>query len=133
MGKKKHYKPRNIDSSSSSAKNHHHLLWPRAKWKKGYIKRLRENAYCRILIPQYTVHKEIHETIREIPLPRETSAKYVIERLQELEHYGGISNKDPLEKRLLVLIALFDYIEPDTTEALRRQLNVVRRYNQEPQ
>lgn len=67
-----------------------------------------------------------------IPVPRYHSAKSALEQLGYLEKYGGISKKDPIEKRLKVLIALFECIEDNTSNALKIQLEIVNRFYSEP-
>jgi hypothetical protein len=42
-----------------------------------------------------------------------------------LESYGSLHKNDPIEKRLQLLIALFECADSQTTKALRRQLEVV--------
>lgn len=110
----------------------HHLLWTRKSWKSGYIRELRMHWYCRILIPRDTLHKEIHHYIGSIPVPRNISAKSALEQLRYLEKYGGISPDDPIEKRLKVLIALFECIEDCTAEALKIQLRIVNKFYNKP-
>lgn len=71
------------------------------------------------------MHKHIHENLLNIPCPRGFSAKEVLSHLQYLKKYRAISLKDPIEKRLAILIALFDCMEPQTADALREQLNII--------
>ena len=71
------------------------------------------------------MHRKIHENINQIPPPSQENAGSVLWHLRYLERFGGISDKDPIEKRLKVLIALFDCSEQDTADALRKQLNIV--------
>ena len=63
--------------------------------------------------------------MRQIPPPSQENAKTALWHLQYLEKYGGISDRDPIEKRLQVLIALFDCSEQPTADALRKQLKIV--------
>lgn len=107
----------------------HHLLWTRKSWKGGAIGQLRMHWYCRMPIPRDTLHKEIHHYIGSIPLPRYHSAKSALQQLEYLEKYGGISKDDPIEKRLKVLIALFECSEDCTADALKIQLAIVERFN----
>lgn len=101
------------------------MLWQRRKWDYGDVKALREYQYCIIDIPAQTLHREIHEKVWQIPPPSQENARAVLWHLQYLEKYGGISAKDPIEKRLQVLIALFDCSEQQTADALRDQLKIV--------
>ena len=41
-----------------------------------------------------------------------------------LEHYGTLAHYDTMEKRLELLIALFDCVEQPTAEAFRKQLEI---------
>lgn len=110
----------------------HHLFWQARHWNKGYVKTLREYWYCKIYLPKKTLHVQIHQGMRGIPTPRGFSAKIVLEYLEHLNGYGAISESDDIEKRLSLLIALFDCLEPETTEALRKQLSIVRTHNNPP-
>ena len=49
-----------------------------------------------------------------------------------MKKYNAISKNDSLEKKLCVLIALFDIAEPETTMALRHQLQIVREFYDKP-
>lgn len=135
MSKKKRRLKKRIKQSrkknppSDVTKDIHHLLWTRKTWKGGAVGQLRMHWYCRMPIPRDTLHKEIHHYIGSIPVPRYYSAKCALEQLGYLEKYGGISNEDPIEKRLKVLIALFECIEDCTADALKIQLAIVERFN----
>lgn len=71
----------------------------------------------------------IHSEVSHIPVPRNSSIKSALEQLKLLEQRGGICQEDSIEKRLMVLHALFDCIEPATADALKKQLEIVREYN----
>ncbi len=103
----------------------HHILWYRKEYSKGWAKRLRDHWYLRIEIPRDTLHRQIHYEVAHIPVPRVISIKNAIEQLTLLEKFGGITRKDNLEKRLLVLLALFDCAEPATHNALKKQYDIV--------
>lgn len=103
----------------------HHLLWYRKNYSKGWAKRLRDHWYCSVEIPRDTLHKEIHHKIAHIPVPRVISIKSALEQLNLLEKFGGISKDDNIEKRLQVLLALFDCAEPSTHAALKAQYDIV--------
>ena len=134
--KKKRYKrrkkPKNRRIECPYIKDCHHILWQKNKWTQGSIRRLRDHHYCKIYIPRNTLHYFIHQSMVEIPVPREMDAKAALWHLQYLEDKGGISDKDPFEKRLLVLIALFDCASQPTADALRKQLEIVREFNKKP-
>ena len=88
--------------------------------------------YCSVLIPRETLHREIHHFIGSVPVPRSSSIKIVLRQLDFLERYEAISKDDPIEKRLRVLIALFECIEDDTADALKCQLKIVNRFYSKP-
>lgn len=70
--------------------------------------------------------------MRLIPPPSQDGAKNALWHLQYLEKYGGISPNDPIEKRLMVLIALFECSEQPTCDALKKQLSIVCEYKKGP-
>ncbi len=59
-------------------------------------------------------------------------AREALKHLEYLEKLGAISDKDPFEKRLTVLIALFEYASQPTADALKKQLDLVREFNKKP-
>lgn len=103
----------------------HHILWYKRDYSKGWAKRIHDHWYCRVEIPRNTLHREIHNEVAHIPVPRVVSIKDALYQLQLLEQYGGISSKDSIEKRVKVLMALFDGCEPKTYEALKKQYDVI--------
>ena len=106
----------------------HHLLWIGRRWSCGHLASLRQYWYCKVSIPRDSLHRFIHENIASIPAPRPQSAKDALDQLRNLERYGAIHSLDPVDRRLEVLIALFDCVEPRTAEALSQQLEIVREY-----
>lgn len=103
----------------------HHILWYKRDYSKGWAKRLRDFWYCRVDIPRDTLHRQIHYEISHVPVPRVSSIKAAFVQLEMLEKYGAIKPDDSIEKRLLVMLALFDCIEPKTYEALKKQYYIV--------
>lgn len=103
----------------------HHLLWYKREYSKGWAKRLRDHWYLRIEIPRDTLHHQIHYEVAHIPVPRVISIKGALEQLNLLERFGGISSNDNIEKRLMVLLALFECSEPATHAALKKQYDIV--------
>lgn len=102
----------------------HHLLWYKREYNKGWAKRIRDHWYCRVGIPRDTLHRKIHCEVAHIPVPKVFVIKDALYQLELLERFGGISRDDPIEKRLQVLMALFDCVEPKTYEALKKQYEV---------
>lgn len=103
----------------------HHLLWCRREYNRGWAKRLRGHWYLSVEIPRDTLHRQIHYEVDHIPVPRVVSIKSALEQFSLLEKFNGISRDDNIEKRLMVLLALFDCAEPATYNALKKQYNVV--------
>lgn len=110
----------------------HHLLWTGRKWGYGYLASLRQYWYCKIEIKRDTLHRYIHENISMIPTPRPQSAKDALSQLQYLDKYGALHNDDTIEKRLELLIALFECVEPRTANGLKRELEIVHEFNDNP-
>ena len=113
--------------SSSGKYNLHHLFYIRRDWNAKKPKQLRAYYYCIISIP-ITLHDGIHANVATVPVPKSKSIDYAIDQLDYLSRFGAIKPSDNIEKRLNVLIALFDCIEPEVTEALKMQLRVVREF-----
>lgn len=126
MSKKKRKYPRNRNSARIRTGNDvHHLLWIGRKWGFGNLASLRMYWYCKISIPRQTLHRFIHENVASIPVPSLESAGVVLRQLQELAREEKIHEEDKIERRIEVLIGLFDDIEPRTAEGLKRQLDAV--------
>lgn len=118
---------------TKSANDRHHILWQKNKWSQGYVYKLRDHPYCKISIPRDTLHRHIHLEMIGIPVPSQDAAKFALDRIECLEERGLISLNDTFEKRLKVLIAFFEGNEPDTTEALKKQLEIIQGYSEGPQ
>lgn len=108
--------------------NRHHLLWPRTDWDTGYAKELRNHWYLIVEIPMGTVHQAIHREVYSIPPVKGEKAKSILQQLKLLEKRGILKKDDSIEKRLTILIALADYLSPETVAALKEQLYVVQRF-----
>lgn len=106
----------------------HHILWYHSEYDRGWAKRLRDHWYLKVEIPKDTLHRQIHHEVVHIPVPRAISIKAALDQLEMLNKFGGISGEDSLEKRLLVLLAIFECIEPNTYNALKKQYDVVYRF-----
>lgn len=107
----------------------HHLLWIRKEWSKGKLNKLRLHPYCIISLRRDTIHIFIHTHLACIPVPDQYIVDEILEQLHSLEEQGIISLDDPIEKRLKVLISLFDCKEQATTDALKEQLRLVYEFN----
>lgn len=134
MAKKKH-KKRKAKRKVTRVKNtydKHHLLWIAKEWNHGTLRELRFYPYCIIPMHRETIHRFIHTRMARIPPPSEKTAQFVLEQLRTLENFGAITDGDPIEKRLKVLIALFDCWEQPTADALREQLKIICEYYNSP-
>ena len=126
--KKKRANRRNARAPVFRAYDVHHIFFQGCKWKTRWAKRLREMPYCKVILPRTTVHNAIHHYIQTVPVPKEINARMVVESLEELKQYEAIHATDSVEKRLRVLIALFECVEEPTTNALKAQLEVVSKF-----
>lgn len=126
----KHHKPNR--TPKNNVIDRHHLFYQGRHYTELELAQLRELHYCIVDIPRSTVHREIHEWLGDIPAPRPESAKCALEQLELLRHYEAINDNDSIEKRLTVLIALFDCIEQPTADALREQLSIIHKANKSP-
>jgi len=113
---------------SPSVRDRHHLCYQKGKWGYGYLRELRDYWYCRISIPRDTLHRAIHCAVNDIPVPKNRSAKDALEQLRSLEKYGAITEFDSIERRLNLLIALFECSDQETADAFKEQLKVVCEY-----
>lgn len=121
-------KRKNLRRTSAQYKDTHHIFWCRKDYQKGWAKRLRDHWYCRVEIPMNTLHHRIHEEIPQVPTPRVINIKDALSQLEMLEKYNAIHPYDNIEKRLYVLMALFDCCEPGTHAALKQQYDIVRKH-----
>lgn len=111
----------------------HHILYTKRGWNRGYNKELRNHWYMRVIIPKNTLHKRIHNELKSITPPRGLSSKFALQHLAYLEGYGVLHPEDSLEKRLTVLIALFDGgTEVDTIRDLKAQLAIATKFYHRP-
>lgn len=126
MTKKKNRQPGQKVKGTSC----HHLCWCRRKWDKGAAHKLRNHPYCIVWVPDTTVHKKIHRTIDEVPVPSELGINEALAQLDYLAEHGAITTKDTAEKRLRVLVALFEHSDQPTADAFKKQLEIVREFNE---
>ena len=119
-------------SAVANGKDCHHIFFQKRHWKGGLKNELRMYWYCRVYIPRNTLHREIHAYLATIPVPKGTNIRSALTQLRELEKYGAISETDNIEKRLKVLIALFECAEDPTANALKVQLEIVQKFYSKP-
>lgn len=120
-----------VPNKRPSSKDEHHLLYTRKDWSSGSAKVLRRQSYCKVCMPR-DLHERLHAEVPDIPVPSENSIKHALDQMDYLAHFRAISEKDNAEKRLSVLIALFDCVEQPTADALRKQLKIIREYYKTP-
>lgn len=106
----------------------HHIFFQKRRWDHGVLKILRNHWYCKIKLPKETLHKQIHDKIKTVPVAHELSVACALEQISILEKRGAIAPDDSIEQRLVLLIALFECIEEKTADALKKQLEIVREF-----
>ena len=106
----------------------HHIFYIRKEWNQGDLDKLRLYHYCVIKVRRNSLHRHLHTHLAYIPAPKDYPAQDAINLLKELEEAKAIGPKDTLEKRLGILIALFDHVEQPTADALREQLRIVHEF-----
>ena len=116
-------------SDQDGKRDYHHLLWPRHDWSSGAAYDLRNDRYFGLIIPQWTIHRQIHHTIMNIPVPNLDLCHDAELRLNYARKRGSV---DPLhdspKKRLDFLIHLWQNPAPDTAAALERELALFEEY-----
>lgn len=110
----------------------HHLCFTRRSWDYGLSRKLRIHPYCRVLIPRDDLHIYIHKNMQYVAVPDDVTTKCALSQLALLAKYGAISGDDDIEKRLLVLTALFECIDQPTANGFREQLRLVREFRKSP-
>lgn len=115
--------------------DYHHLLYQRRHWLKPWARRLREHPYMGKRIPMNTLHRRIHDTIHDIPVPNEDVCEATVAELERLRGEGLIDVKhDSLEARLDFLIAFWGEREglDATVAVLKWQRQIVHKFYQAP-
>ena len=125
---KKKKRRRSMKRTSTRYKDTHHIFWCRKDYQVGWKKRLRDHWYCRVEIPMNTLHHKLHQEIPQVPTPNVQNIKDALFQLNMLEKYNAIHPYDTIEKRLIVLMALFECCEPETYAALKAQYEIVRKH-----
>ena len=106
----------------------HHLCYQKRAWRGEALIALRDHWYCKAEIPKNTLHRRIHSMVSTVPVPKAINARNALEQLRTLERYEVIHETDSIERKLEVLIALFDCVEQPTADALKKQLDIVHRF-----
>lgn len=108
----------------------HHLVWTRRAWNKGIAKELRQHWYMRVEIPKDTLHRQIHHEIPNgIPVPNGKEIKHVLDALRTYEKYGVISHNDNIDKRMSILLPLF---QGRAKNAMYKQFRIVSKFMYPP-
>lgn len=113
---------------SSSARDVHHIWFIAREYSGKYTSQLRNFWYCKMSIPRDTLHREIHRNVARVPLPKDSSAREAIAILKDLDKRGALKETHSILTRLQLLICIFEYVEPDTTLALKAQYEVVEKF-----
>ena len=106
----------------------HHIFYIRKEWNKGELDKLRLHPYCIVKVRRNTLHRYLHTHLAYIPAPDEHCVQDMVDCLKFLEDNKAIGPKDQLEKRLAVLISLFELVEQPTADALKEQLKIVHEF-----
>ena len=118
--------------SNDHSKDWHHIFFQKRHWKTDWAKLLRDHSYCGSMLPKHTLHRYIHENIKDIPVPDGKSCRMALEAINNWLETGYISMDSPIEQKLIVLINVFNRLSPETAQALRKQLEIIRNYHQRP-
>lgn len=126
---KKHKRKKRERRVDYNYKDFHHLLFQRRHWQQGYAKLLRQHPYMGKYIPQATLHREIHAKIHDIPTPNGAECRMAYNEICRLEKLGEIDIvNDSVEKRLDLLISLWDDKCPATVAILKWQRDIVAKF-----
>lgn len=112
----------------SCGKDTHHLCYQKRNWQGPALVALRDFWYCKAEIPKNTLHRKIHSMVKDVPPPKAINAKSALEQLRTLERYGVIHEEDPIERKLQVLIVLFECVDQPTADAFKKQLDIVHEF-----
>ena len=109
--------------------DYHHFLFQKRHWQNGYAKALREHPYCGKYIPQFTLHRELHSKIHDVPCPNGKECRRAYFHLLEAEKNGEIDVKfDTAEQRLDFLIREWADDCPATVAILKWQKEVIHKF-----
>ena len=116
-----------IQKAHNANLSNHHIFFCRKRWQQSQVNNLRNYWYCIVPIDN-DLHQALHDSCGEVPIPRKISSDEALDQLEFLNRYGVIHLDDPIEKRLGLLIFLFEYVEPEVVEALEQQFRIVGRF-----
>lgn len=106
----------------------HHLFYVEDEWNKEGGRTFRDYCYFKVVVER-GLHVDIHAKVKGVPIPTAGSRRYIMEQMEYMYLFRFISDEDSIEKRLALLISLFEEIEEQSTAtALRRQLEAVKEH-----
>ena len=71
--------------SNDHSKDWHHIFFQKRHWKTGWAKLLRDHSYCGSMLPKHTLHRYIHENIKDIPFDQlNKECTYIFELVSPL-------------------------------------------------
>ena len=109
----------------SNFSDHHHFFYPRSAWNYGPAKKLRNDSYMIVELPRDPVHEAIHSLVPYVPVPDSSVASQVLDKIEFLREKRVVTDNDPPNKRLAVLIGLFSEVDGDVSYALEAQLRII--------
>lgn len=108
--------------------NTHHILWQKRHWDRGWALRLRNHPYCKIDIPKDTLHRFIHESVIDIPVPTGPECKNAYIAITSWIDGGFASMDDDLSERCRKIAMCFRASSPSTYNALIKQKQIADEY-----
>lgn len=143
MSKKRKLKTQTKQSNKQGGPNSrsdiHHIWFQRRHYQQGWAKVLREHWYCKILIPQATLHRELHSKIHDVPTPNGDICRSLVNDIDLLYEKGIIGENDtPLMRVTIISNLLSRYKGLSATKAvINWQLEVIwklyRRQSENPE
>lgn len=89
--------------------------------------KLRQCQWC-IVVIDFELHAYVTLNSPPVPIPPDGVIENVLYMLGRLVKHGSLSRETGFERRLEILIYLFEGAAPATAKALRAQLDVVHEY-----
>lgn len=96
----------------------HHFLFQKRYWDNGWAKALRNHPYCGAYLNQAYLHRSIHESIHDVPVPNGAVCREVYQELCREEQSGLVRADDPPWIKLSWLIEHFEDSCPATVAIL---------------
>lgn len=109
--------------------NRHHIFFEKKKWLSSgfWAAELRQCQWCIVEI-DFGLHDHVTLNSPPVPIPSDETIEQVLYLLGRLVKHGSLDKRTSLERRLEILVYLFEGAAPDTAEALQAQLDAVREY-----